>query len=81
MISGKTWVTRLKDRLKRNGFSIVDVTPSQLAGWKRRVRIRDRRRIKGGLATPAEIQRANSLFLNAAECGRVVDFGGLNKAS
>lgn len=79
MRRGGTWVDRLKSRLKNNGYTILDVAPGEMAAQKRRSRRQDRSRIARRLATPAQIQKANTLFPGVAERGRVVGFGGPNR--
>ena len=75
MKRGELWIERFKNRLRRRGFVIRDITPMDSAAAKQRSRQADRSRIARKRATPSQVQAANSLFPEAPVRTRIVRIG------
>ena len=75
------WTRRVERRLQQAGFSVSLLDPAHGAARKKFARRRDLKLLKGGKASPEELQERNSLFRRRAKGFRILDYGGLDEES
>jgi hypothetical protein len=74
------WARRVKRRLERAGFKVTMLDPALALESKKAARRGDLKLLAQRRATPAQLQRRNSLFARRPKSFRIVNYGGLEES-
>jgi hypothetical protein len=80
MESRERWARYIKRRLEESGFKVSLIDPELAVERKKASRMRDQNLLANG-SSPRAIQRKNSVFGRQAKQFRILNYGGLKRAT